>query len=883
MKNRNIFGNIISRKKSIGLYLTAFMLPALIMLEAFRRLEIYPFGDRQAIIVDGWHQYYPFFAELHRKLREGESLLYCWRIGMGIDFISLISYYLASPLNLLIVLFPVSRLQEVFTLFILIKIGFSGLFCAFSLNEINRTKEPGVVIFSTFYALCGWAVGYYFNTIWLDTFAIFPLVVSGINKVVKKNEFRLYIISLASAIIANYYIGLMVCFFTVFYFFVQCIVNKNSVKELFVNLKNIVIYSTVSVMISAVATLPSFVALQDACKTNAKPEKWQIIRGWLEIFVDSLAFNTDITYLGNFPYIYCGIASMIFLFAFFKMKKTGKREKAAYAVFIIFFYAGINVNVLNYLWHGMHNPNAFPDRFTFMFSFLLIMLAYQAFSRAEEISKTDCLMICLFAGMFYLLVSFETIREYAKNNNFESVLDAVLSGELDFKPFLFRNMLIIAEYLLIICLFEKKMFNKKVFTLFIAVIAGLELVPTVISKVEVLGTTERNNYPDKYGEVQEILSKIDAEAENDFFRVELAKLFTLNPSAIYGYNGISEFSSVVKEAKINLLKDMGFRAEYPIRYSYQNSTPVNNMFLNLKYLISRGEQMVNQEYLTEKWRVNDVYAYENTAYLPIGFMVEQGMANYKFEGDTPFEKQNNLVKAATGIEEDVFEALDIIHVGHENVCVERWGYGTYTYRPPENADGGDREKFKYNYEMPQNGCAYVYMDLYGAGNAWVECGEKVEFHEIGEANIFPAGTYRKGDIFSVRSEVDSGWSGELKIFVSILNCDVLDKAYEILEEGALNVTNYTSNGLQGVIKAKKDGLMYTSVPYERGWKAYVDGERADITLIADALIGIEVKEGEHEIELKYSPAHVYAAMLLSLLGVCSLILLIWHERKRGRR
>ena len=155
MKNRNIFGNIISRKKSIGLYLTAFMLPALIMLEAFRRLEIYPFGDRQAIIVDGWHQYYPFFAELHRKLREGESLLYCWRIGMGIDFISLISYYLASPLNLLIVLFPVSRLQEVFTLFILIKIGFSGLFCAFSLNEINRTKEPGVVIFSTFYALCG--------------------------------------------------------------------------------------------------------------------------------------------------------------------------------------------------------------------------------------------------------------------------------------------------------------------------------------------------------------------------------------------------------------------------------------------------------------------------------------------------------------------------------------------------------------------------------------------------------------------------------------------------------------------------------------------------------------------------------------------------------
>ena len=103
----------MKEKKTVHIYLMAFAVPFIIMLTTFALLKIYPFGDRQVLVVDAWNQYYPFLVELARKLKSGESLLYCWRLGLGTDFVSLIAYYLASPLNLLTVFIPADWLRAV--------------------------------------------------------------------------------------------------------------------------------------------------------------------------------------------------------------------------------------------------------------------------------------------------------------------------------------------------------------------------------------------------------------------------------------------------------------------------------------------------------------------------------------------------------------------------------------------------------------------------------------------------------------------------------------------------------------------------------------------------------------------------------------------------
>lgn len=70
-----------------------------------------PFGNNSFLTNDAIHQYYPFMGQYRERLLEGQSLQYSFGGGMGFNFLSLWSYYLSSPLNLIILLFPADGLD----------------------------------------------------------------------------------------------------------------------------------------------------------------------------------------------------------------------------------------------------------------------------------------------------------------------------------------------------------------------------------------------------------------------------------------------------------------------------------------------------------------------------------------------------------------------------------------------------------------------------------------------------------------------------------------------------------------------------------------------------------------------------------------------------
>ena len=89
--------------------LLAFLIPVIGMLSVMWIRGFVPFGDTSMLYSDMYHQYYPFFVSFRRALLSGESLLFNWDVGMGLNYVGLIAYYLGSPLNLLSVslyLFP---------------------------------------------------------------------------------------------------------------------------------------------------------------------------------------------------------------------------------------------------------------------------------------------------------------------------------------------------------------------------------------------------------------------------------------------------------------------------------------------------------------------------------------------------------------------------------------------------------------------------------------------------------------------------------------------------------------------------------------------------------------------------------------------------------
>ena len=203
----------------------AFLLPFFICCLVFACSGFFPFGDKQIMASDEWHQYYPFLVTFREKLRTGGSMQYSWDVGMGTAYAPLYAYYLASPLYLFSALVPLSVLREYFALMTVMKLAFAGLFFAYFLKTVFRRSSLSMAVFALGYALCAWACGYYWNIIWLDAFALLPLLIAATVVLLRDGRFRLYVLALALTIWSNYYIGYMCCLFVALFFFAYCFVN----------------------------------------------------------------------------------------------------------------------------------------------------------------------------------------------------------------------------------------------------------------------------------------------------------------------------------------------------------------------------------------------------------------------------------------------------------------------------------------------------------------------------------------------------------------------------------------------------------------------------------------------------------------------------------
>ena len=199
-------------------YLLAFAIPFVGMLVVMLVGGSSPFGKYSMLYSDMYHQYFPFFVSFRRAILSGDSLLYNWDVGLGLDYLGLYSYYLASPLNLLSIFIPEKWVLGYFSLLVPIKLGLASVFFSIFLKKISGKLDYSTVLFGSFYGLCAWALGYQWNVMWLDTFALLPLVMTGMIALLKERKFILYTLTLFLSIYTNYYIGFFTCIFVLLTF-----------------------------------------------------------------------------------------------------------------------------------------------------------------------------------------------------------------------------------------------------------------------------------------------------------------------------------------------------------------------------------------------------------------------------------------------------------------------------------------------------------------------------------------------------------------------------------------------------------------------------------------------------------------------------------------
>lgn len=865
--------------------LLAFAVPFVLMVAAFGVMQVSPFGDKQILVTDLWHQYFPFLVDFQNKLQNGESLFWSWGQGAGVNYFSLMSYYLASPLNFASVFIPSEWLREFLMFSVAIKIACAGMFMAIFLRSVYKKNDFSLVIFGCCFSFCAFFMGYYWNTIWLDTVCITPLVALGICKLLTENKFRLFTITLALSLLANYYIGLFTCIFVLLIFIAYSIVKWEGLKKFFKKLVQTGIFSIIAIGITAFFLLPAYFGLQNThATTSTFPSTFAIniggsndLTGVLtalqKIFSNFMTFaEPAIKEADALPNIACGTISIVLGIIFFTCKKISFKEKIVDICLIVFMFLSCIIRQLDYIWHGFHFTNMIPYRFSYLISFVLVVMAFRAFMLIDKTSMWDVILAALFVALI-IIMGIGTQENYV----------------------LYCTAIIATVICIMLLLYTKRIIPKNALLIVLAVLVIGESGATAYIGVKTTTVTGTYDYPRGEEKTAEIIDQMNLREQNtkELWRAEMTTTQTLNDGALNGYYGLSMFNSMANENITRFFENFGMMGwKSGNRYTYAESSPVTNMFMNLKYIISRNGAYQNTYDLKSVYEVENEKLLINQHYIPMGFMVNSDLLKWE-ENDNEdnfnqFDQQGEFFKLATGIEEDVYTPLEVVSQGHtsyDQFQVNKTEYGHYQFNC---LDSTITPTVKWNYEAPEDGLYCMYADIDGGDDVTVMRNDAAQPNKYGMGRPYIAciGEFDKGDKISVYADLEQGKSGSARVYVCKLNEDVFEKGYEIISRDVTTTTKRTDSSMEGTINVSEDGLFYTSIPYEEGWTATVDGKEVEITPIGNSLLAFKLAKGEHTIKLNYYPKGFwpgFAVTSVSVLIFICLCLYVYVFKKRKEK
>ncbi len=925
-------------KKEYGYLALAAIIPALIFFLIYLVRGIYPFGDETVLVLDLNGQYVGFFEGLRNALLEGGSLLYSWSRALGGEFLGIYSYYIASPLSYLVCLFPQDRIQEFLLVLFMIKAALCGFSMGFYLHKHSENKNKLTVIaFSILYAVSAYCVVQQSNTMWIDAVMWLPLVAFGIEELVKFGRYKCFVIFLALTLASNFYIGYMVCIFVLLYYFFFMIAykdnnanNPRNEKHHFVkSFVRMGFFSALSIAICAVIVLSAYYSLQFG-KSSFTDPSWEIKMrfDFFDFLFKLLPSSYDTVRIDGLPFVYCGLLTVILAPMFFCSKKFTAREKIASGVFLAIFVFSFMISSLDLIWHGFQKPQWLNNRYSFMFCFFLIFLAFRAFDAIEEISAKS--LACVSGFIFFFVVLLQQFREQFSQKLFDLTYGP---NEEDFVVHQFATILmtivLLIAYISIVAAMKTAKNPQKVSAVLVSVVCievFLSGLCNVIDFDKDVGFTNHSKYSEFIGLYRPVANTV-LDADPTFYRMEKTHLRKDNDNMALMIRGLTNSTSTLNKETIAFLKSMGYYSQSH-RSKYLGGNPVSDALLGVKYIITQrdysdlygepaftGEDYAVHEGITleelientfsdyySDWSSDDINVYLNPYALSLAFPADDAVLDVNFkehnnnvkddderynpDGFTsPFTRLNALITAILGEDETVEVFKPAIQNGEPKLSGATASSSSKHYKYT-----GENGKITYNYTVPEGVMLYLYfpsfysreidissstMKIFDSTSNLAKCNDRIV--ELG---------YTKDTEYSLTVKIantrNEFYTKQDEAFIYYVDTAALAEAFGRIHEKQLAIDeNYRDDDIKGKITTDKENqLIFTTIPYDEGWKVYVDGERVDIEKAADALIAFRIdSEGEHSIRFKYAPITYVGGLAITLSAITAFALIIVFEKK----
>lgn len=867
-------------------YLAAcFLIPAALMFLIYVAMGVFPVSNNSVLVLDLNAQYVYFLEKFRSIFLEGGSFLYSFQRALGGEFMGIFAYYVASPLNLITLLFPKEYMTEALLALFVLKCGLCGLTFGIFVHSTHKRRRPvATVMFSVMYALCSFAVVMQNNMMWTDNIIALPLIMLGIERLITHGKFKLYVVSLALAIFSNFYIGYMSCIFVAIYFFVRFFTmleeerNPRGEKgHLGKTFARIAVFSVIAVMIAAVVILTAYYSLSFGKLEFSNPDYSPAQRfDFIDILSKVYFGSYDTVRPEGTPFLYAGMLMAILAPLYFFLKSVPASKKIGAGLFCVIFLISFNLTTADLFWHGFQRPNWLNSRFAYMFVMIALLMAYEVFIRLREIPYTK---VIASGGALALILVF--LQKMGLDN-----LPELIS--------VWASLLIIGVYVVFLKYTHANASRNAVETtaVVLAILVSIEMFASGVANLYALDDdvvfSSRDSYRDFLDPYYRAVEYVD---DDSFYRSEKIHHRKVNDNFAIGLNGITNSTSTLNSGVINLLNNFGFTSKSHWS-QYVGGTILSDAFFGIKYIYANPAKKATPWYIEEYYELiatteDGIKIYKNPYALSIGFGISSAIDDFKNDEmsyDGPFEYMNDLFALTSGNED-----LKIWN---------RISMDDYRSSGSREFDVQDEVKHK-GYEKNSTTDATLTLKLTAENTDHIymyiptkwprKATLKVNGKNLGQYftndthAIIDIGAFEEGEEITVvlKQEETKMYIKQDDTYFYSFDSALFEEYADKLTTTELNVTDHSETMLAGTVNGGDKGTrILTTIPYDEGWHITVDGKPVEYkkTLSVpdpdikeednlSGLISFDVPAGEHTFKMTYmSDAFKYGA-IISISGI----------------
>lgn len=850
----------------------SFIIPFFVLLLGIIALHIIPFGDKHNLAITDARYYLNGVMNFVRRIKDKESMFYSLQNGLGGNNWANLAWGGFQPVSLLAFFATLETIPSWYTWICVINMSLGGLSMYILLAGMYGHRFSHL-IFSTAYSMMGFSVVNCYQAGFFHGVQLLPLMMLGLFWLFNYKSPLLYIMSLGSCIFLNFYFGFMLCIASVVVFFAYLYVHDEFEGRRITLAVRWGISSIISGLLAAPMWLPALKAYSGGGRINqTELLEFQFSDNMPFIQIFSKLFsgaNSKSEVVNGLPNIFCGILIVALGILFFLNKNIIKKEKIAAGSILLLYLLSFYIKAFTLLMHGGTHTNWFPYRYSFVFSFFMIIIAAKGFNYIDHFSIEDCQKAAI-------IIVISTIAIFSVQYDFISggcvVFDLALLCLMFFGFYLYKT--------------KPETTSKHVLYIFLLIVSCGNLYANfVISTQKVqeweLDLEQYYNNIRVSGALTEALNNV----ESDFFRMEKetsdSGSIGVDP-LLYNYHGVSHSGPTERDFVHKSLCRLGINW-FDMRHWYSKGIPAStDSLLGLKYILADTNLSEIKGY-EKRAEIEGISIYQNPYYLPISILIDMPAEEIVL-GENVFDNLNVIWRKMCDGDTDIFtKQEEVIFTLHSDLT-EQSVTSSELQESLSEASMRDKEKSEEEKEADLQKSTYMEYSFIASQDGpiyFFDTSIPESPQGLAEPAIKLCGLYKKGDEVKGQIPIDTSFAtGDFlrgycqNLVFAYENLDVLFEYAKQLNSSDISFEVVEDSYLKGSYTAKNNQCILFTIPWDEGWSCYIDGQKVPINKTWDLFMSIDVPKGQHVYEMKFVPAWLNYGLLLCAIAIILLAILM---------